>query len=71
MTQPGASYPNGFATLNYTNINHSLCGNYLSTGGCNSTFFNTNGLNNNYYSKLSGQMRGYQYHSPDGFQQVL
>ena len=32
---------------------------------------NTNGLNNYYYSKLSGQMRGYQYHSPDGFQQVL
>ena len=68
MTQPGASCPNGFVTLNYANINHSLCGNYLSTGGCNSTFFNTNGLN---YSKVCGQMRGYQYHSSDGFHQVL
>ena len=68
MTQPGASCPNGFVTLNYTNINHNLCGNNRNTGGCNSTFFNTNGLN---YSKVCGQMRGYQYHSPDGFHQVL
>ena len=65
MTQPGASCPNGFVTLNYANINHNLCGNYLNTGGCISTFFNTNGLN---YSKVCGQMRGYPYNSPHGFE---
>ena len=65
MTQPGASCPNGFVTLNYANINHSLCGNNRTTGGCNSTFFNTNGLN---YSKVCGQIRGYQYYAPQAFE---
>ena len=68
MTQPGASCPNEFATLNYTNINHSLCGNYIGNGGCISTLFNTNGLN---YSKFCGQMRGYQYGLLDAFHIVL
>ena len=68
MTEPGATCPDGFVTKNYNNIDHSLCGNNLSGPGCISTFFSTNDLN---YSKVCGQIRGYQYHSPDGFEGSL
>ena len=68
MTEPGATCPDGFVTKNYNNIDHSLCGNNLSSPGCISTFFSTNSLN---YSKVCGQIRGYQYHSPDAFRGSL
>ena len=64
MTEPGATCPDGLVTKDYNNIDHSLCGNNLTSPGCLSVFFSTNGLN---YSKVCGQIRGYQYNSPVGF----
>ena len=64
MTEPGTTCPDGLATQNYNNINHSVCGINLSGAGCKSIFFSTKGLN---YSKVCGQIRGYEYHSPDAF----
>ncbi|XP_019853670.1 PREDICTED: uncharacterized protein LOC109582995 [Amphimedon queenslandica] len=37
MTEPGASCPDGFVTKDYNNIDHSLCGINLGSGGCQST----------------------------------
>ena len=68
MTEPGATCPDGLVTKDYNNIDHSLCGINLGGAGCKSTFFSTNGLN---YSKVCGQIRGYQYDSPDAFQGSL
>ena len=69
MTEPGGTCPNGMTELAYNNINHTLCGSSPSAmGNCNSIFFPVNGSN---YSKVCGQMRGYQYHSPDGFEGYL
>ena len=42
-----------------------MCG-ILNSGVFSHTFFSTQG---NHYSKVCGQLRGYQYHSPDGFGQ--
>ena len=67
MTEPGATCPPGLTLQNHGNINHGLCGrsvSYTDTGGCQSAIFSTYGLN---YSKVCGQIRGYQYRSPDAF----
>ena len=68
MTEPGATCPPGLTLQNYSNINHGVCGrgnvSYTDTGGCQSAIFSTYGLN---YSKVCGQIRGYQYRSPDAF----
>ena len=67
MTKPCASCPPGLALQNYGNINHRVCGR-RSVGydmkGCQSAVFSTYGLN---YSKVCGQIRGYQYQLPDAF----
>ena len=65
MTEPGTTCPSGLTQTGYININHDVCGrpNTLS-GGCDSTFFSTYSLN---YTKVCGQMRGYQFGSPDAF----
>ena len=69
MTEPGGTCPNEMTELAYNNINHNLCGSSPSAiGNCISIFFPVNGFN---YSKVCGQMRGYQYHSPDGFHGYL
>ena len=65
MTEPGASCPPELTVQNHSNINHEVCGRSASyTGGCQSAIFSTYGLN---YSKVCGQIRGYQYRSPDAF----
>ena len=53
MTQPGATCPQGLKQTNYNN--KSFCGN--NGDGCNSTVFPTLAE----YSKVCGQVRGYQY----------
>ena len=65
MTESGATCPPGLSLQQYNNIDHGLCGRpNPSSAGCNSTIFSTLGLN---YYKVCGQVRGYQYRSPDGF----
>ena len=65
MTEFGATCPPGLRLQKYDNIDHGLCGrSNTSLAGCNSTMFSTLGLN---YYKVCGQLRGYQYGSPDAF----
>ena len=60
MTEPGATCPLGLTQKVISGL--TLCG--RSNGGCQSTFFSTNILN---YSRVCGQLRGYQYATPDAF----
>ena len=68
MSEPGTTCPTGLTEGQYDNI--TLCGlNHTALDGtydpvCNSTFFSTYGLN---YSKVCGQVRGYQYGYAEGF----
>ena len=62
MTEPGTTCPSG---LGYINITHDVCGRpNPSSGGCDSTSFSTYSL---HYTKVCGQVRGYQFGSPDAF----
>ena len=62
MTQPDATCPQGL--YNYTIGGKTLCDKSHSLGGgCSSTFFSVIGLN---YTKVCGQVRGYQFGHPDG-----
>ena len=67
MTESGATCPPGLSLQQSNNIDHGLCGRptFSSSAGCSSTTFSTLGLN---YYKVCGQVRGYQYHSPDAFE---
>ena len=64
MSEPGSSCPPGL--IQYDNIiNTSLC--WITNGiyiGCNSAFFSTYSLK---YTKVCGQVRGYQYGYPWAF----
>ena len=67
MSVPGSSCPSGL--VQYDNIfNTSLCWinneTYSPYWRCKSTFFSTYGLN---YTKICGQIRGYQYGIPYAF----
>ena len=64
MTEPDATCPDGLEQNSYDDINHDLCGKTLPQEQCNSTFFETNSIN---YTKVCGQVRGYQYGHTDGF----
>ena len=65
MTESGATCPPGLSLQQYNNIDHGLCGRFnSSSGSCNSTTFSTLGLK---YYKVCGQVRGYQFCSPDAF----
>ena len=57
MTEPDATCPDGLVQKDFSNINHDLCGKTPTQNHCNSTFFNVNSMN---YTKVCGQMRGYQ-----------
>ena len=63
MTEPNATCPTGLILQEYDNIDHPLCVRHMRTG-CNSTIFSSTGL---MYSKVCGQVRGYQYHTPNAF----
>ena len=60
MTQPGATCPQGLERKSSTN--YTLCGLNINHG-CNSTMFSTPVE----YSKVCGQVRGYQYSPPIAF----
>ena len=62
MTEPGTTCPSGLTQTKYIDINHDVCG--RSGAGCDSTFYSTYSVN---YTKICGQVRGYQYDSPDAF----
>ena len=57
MTQSGATCPTGLSTLSYNNINHDLCGKPSREPFCVSTVFSSHNI---IYSKVCGQVRGYQ-----------
>uniref|UniRef100_A0A1X7UQJ3 Uncharacterized protein n=1 Tax=Amphimedon queenslandica TaxID=400682 RepID=A0A1X7UQJ3_AMPQE len=63
MTEPNATCPEGLYQYNLDN--KTLCDrNHNETGnGCSGTFFSTSGLR---YTKVCGQVRGYQYGTIDG-----
>ena len=63
MSEPNAICPPGLTLRQFDNIDHGVCGlsNYSSLG---STFFSSGGNN---YSEVCGEVRGYQFNSPDGF----
>ena len=63
MSEPGVTCLPGLTLRHFTNIDHGVCGlsNYSTLG---STFFSSRGNN---YSEICGQIRGYQFNSPDGF----
>ena len=60
MSEPGATCPPGLTLQQFNNIHHGVCGRPMSS----STFYLAHGLN---YSKVCGQLRGYQFRAPDGF----
>ena len=63
MSEPGATCPPGLTLQLYSNIDHGVCG--LSNGSTHATtFFPSHAIQ---YNKICGQLRGYQYRSPDGF----
>ena len=62
MTEPNATCPEGL--YQYSFDNKTLCDrNHNDTNGCDGTFFSARGLN---YTKVCGQVRGYQYGTTDG-----
>ena len=63
MSVPGSSCPPGLVQFDDI-FNTSLCWINIKKCGCNSTFFSTYGLN---YTKVCGQVRGYQYGYPWAF----
>ena len=66
MSESGATCPEGLAQQ--TNSGLTLCGRNTTGGfGCQSTVFSTLGLN---YSKVCGQLRGYQVGSHNAFQGI-
>ena len=63
MTAPNATCPAGLIRQEYNDIDHPLCGRD-DRAGCNSAIFSSTGL---MYSKVCGQVRGYQYSAPEAF----
>ena len=69
MTEPGTNCPSGLLQRGYVNINYDVlqvCGRSAgsSGAGCDSIIFSTCSLN---YTKVCGQIRGYQFGVPDAF----
>ena len=67
MTQPGAICPEGLRAWSFKNIDHQLCSKKGDGGGCSSVYYSS--LVN--YTNVCGQVRGYQYGSPDGAGPIL
>ena len=66
MTEPNATCPAGLIRQEYNDIDHPLCGRN-DRAGCNSAIFSSIGL---MYSKVCGQVRGYQYRTPDAIKLI-
>ena len=67
MSEPNATCPPGLTLQQYNNIDHGVCG--VSDYSTFASISFLSGGNN--YSEVCGQIRGYQYKSPDGFPPVL
>ena len=65
MTNPGATCPQGLAQKNYSG--QLLCGRNIARG-CQSTTFPTFNLN---HCQVCGQLRGYQFGTPEAFVQSI
>ena len=63
MSEPGATCPSGLTQQQYNNIDHDVCG-LPNSGMFSHTFFSTQGI---HYKMVCGQLRGYQYGTPDAF----
>ena len=63
MSESGATCPPGLTQQQYNNNDHHVCG-HPNSGVFSHTFFSTQGIG---YSKVCGQLREYQYRSPDVF----
>ena len=63
MSEPGANCLPGLTQQQYNNIDHDVCG-LPDSGTFSHTFFSTQGI---HYNKVCGQLSGYQYRAPDGF----
>ena len=63
MSEPNATCFPGLTQQQYINIDHDVCGR-PSSSLSGHTFFSTQGI---HYNKVCGQLRGYQYRSPDAF----
>ena len=64
MTKVGATCPQGLTQRTVSGL--TLCG--MGSSGCDGTMFSTFGLN---YSRVCGQVRGYQQGSTDAFYNTL
>ena len=64
MSQDGASCPQGLTQKKMSGL--TLCG--QSAAGCEGTLFSALGLS---YSRVCGQLRGYQFSSTDAFQSYV
>ena len=60
MSEHGTSCPFGLTLRQFNNIDHGLCGRPMSS----SIVYSVHGFN---YSKVCGQIRGYQFGVPDAF----
>ena len=60
MSQSGSTCPQGLTERTFSGL--TLCG--RNTTGCQGTWVSTLGLN---YSRVCGQLLGYQWGTPDGF----
>ena len=60
MTDPGATCPLGMTLQQFNNIGHGLCGRPTSA----SVFYSSRGY---HYNKICGQIKTYQFGTPDGF----
>ena len=65
MSKSGATCPQGLTQKTLSGL--TLCGRN-GPAGCQSTVFSTLGLN---YSQVCGQLRGYQYGTPNAFYPYL
>ena len=69
MSEPDTVCPTGLMLKRYTDIDHDLCGRPVSSSGNQSSvIFTTYGVS---YNNICGQVRGYQFGSPDGFPPML
>ena len=62
MSQAGATCPVGLTQMTLSGL--TLCGRDSDTRSCAGTLFSTLGIS---YSRVCGQLRGYQRFTPDGF----
>ena len=67
MSEPGATCPPGLTLQQYNNIDYGVCDVFKDSNFVPTSFLS--GGNN--YSEVCGQLKGYQYKSPNGFPLVF